>query len=155
MSNLTAKSISPTPIERQKVSTCFKVFCDRTVVALRLHLSLKNENVGVTALSIDIKVKFWTVVNVRGPYEAVSLSDEWRSVIRSPSDLGLKILRDLGDMARSMCSTTGVRVKSLTKDTSSNLAHTYYGLNDLSLFLFSPNFDYVALGQFTSDPLEK
>ena len=61
MSNLNAKSISLTPIERQKVSTCLKVFCGRTVAALPSHPSLKNENVGDTALFIDITVKFWTV----------------------------------------------------------------------------------------------
>ena len=155
MSNLTAKSISPTPIERQKVSTCLKVFSDRIVAALRQHPSLKNENENDTALFIDIMVKFYTVVNVRGPYESVSLSDERRSVIQSSCDLGLKILRDLSDIARSLCSTPGVREKSLTKDTSSNLAHTCYGLHDLLLFLLSQNFDYVALSHFTADPLEK
>ena len=154
-SNLTAKFISRTPIERQKVSTCLKVFCHRTVAALRSHPSLKSENVGDTALFIDIMVKLWTVVNVRGLYESLSLSDERRSVIRSPSDLGLKILRDLGDMARSMRSTPGSQVKSLTKDNSSYLAHTCYGLHDLSSFFLSQNVDYAALGYFTTNPLKK
>jgi len=37
LSYLTPKSISPTPIERQKVSACLKIFCDITVAALRSH----------------------------------------------------------------------------------------------------------------------
>ena len=37
LSYLTEVDIYPKPIERQRVSTCLKVFCDRTLSALKSH----------------------------------------------------------------------------------------------------------------------
>ena len=55
---------------------------------------------------------------------------------------------------KPMAHQTGKRVKSSTRDTSYNLAQTYYGLVELSLYLLRSH-EYVMLGSFTTDPLEK
>ena len=41
---LNGVAVRPKPIERQKVSTCLKVFCDETYTALRSHPSLSNRD---------------------------------------------------------------------------------------------------------------
>ena len=49
------------------------------------------------------------------------------------------------------------RVKSLTKDTAKALCNTLRGLVDMARHLLAngSGFDYVMLGQFSSDPIEK
>ena len=37
ISKLTYRAANPKPIERQKVDTCLKVFCDETAHALKFH----------------------------------------------------------------------------------------------------------------------
>ena len=37
MSRLTFEAVWPTPIERQRVGTCLRVFCDETMSALKVH----------------------------------------------------------------------------------------------------------------------
>ena len=134
-----------------------QVFCDRTVSALRTHPLLNNLDVSDTADFINIFVEFWKIGNVHGSFEDVRLNDERLSVITSPLDSHLQFLHDLGDLAKSMSpALISIRVKSLTRDTSSNLSHTFYGLIDLATFLLNTaQHDYVILGNFTTDPLEK
>ena len=47
------------------------------------------------------------------------------------------------------------RVKQLTQDTSTAIAHTCYGLIDLVETLLTNGAKYVLLGWFSTDPLEK
>ena len=51
------------PIERQKVDTCLKVFCDETVNALKFHSDMQVENVDSTVTLIIKIIKFWEIVN--------------------------------------------------------------------------------------------
>ena len=92
---------------------------------------------------------------MHGPYEDSCLNDDRRSVIRLPSDTNLHQLLTLGDLAESMAPVTTQRIKSLSRDTSLNLAHTCYGLVDLAKYLLNHEFDYVPFGHFTTNPLEK
>ena len=89
--------------------------------------------------------------------ESVKLHDSRSSVITSLSDEKLDFLASVGELAKGMTTpnTAGPRVKSLTMNTSANLAYTCFGLVDLTRFLLKFNHDFVALGNFTTDPLEK
>ena len=49
----------------------------------------------------------------------------------------------------------GQRVKQLTKDTALALAYTSRGLVELTKHLLSTSHEYVCLGNFSSDPIEK
>ena len=142
-------------LERQKVATCLQVFCDKTVSVVKTHSYLIGRNVNDTALFLELFVAFWKVVNVHGPYEDICLNDDRRSVIRLPSNANLHQLLTLGDLAKSMAPVTTPRIKSLSRDTSRNLAHTCYGLVDVAKNLLNHEFDYVPFGHFTTDPLEK
>ena len=116
-----------------------------------------SRDVAGTTKFIQTFVNFWKVVNVHSPLESVKLHDSRRSVITSLSDEKLDFLASVGELAKGMTppTTAGPRVKSLTKDTSANLAHTCFGLVDLTRFLLKFNHDFFALGNFTTDPLEK
>ena len=51
--------------------------------------------------------------------------------------------------------TPAKRIKTLTKDTTHCFAHTCNGFVDLATFLLNLNHEYVLLGIFTSDFIEK
>ena len=71
-------------------------------------------------------------------FEDACFNDKRRLVITSPFDPHLQFLHDLGDLAKGMSpALISIKVKSLTHDTSSNLSHTCYGLNDLATFLLN------------------
>ena len=55
-----------------------------------------------------------------------------------------------------MHSSRGKRIKSWTKDTVSRLFQTCSGLEEISKYLLQKkSFEYVVLGIFLTDPLEK
>ena len=83
--------------------------------------------------------------------------DPRRAPIRSPDDTRINLLLEIADMADTMKSS-GKRYKKLTKDTATALAHTCStcrGIVDLVKHLLSTIHDYVLLGIFTTDFLEK
>ncbi|XP_065660880.1 uncharacterized protein LOC136084588 [Hydra vulgaris] len=153
MSKLTDVAVFPKPIERQKVSTCLKVFCEETVCALKCHLELKDVDDTISFLSII--TEFWRIDNVHSLYADVHMRVPNRSAIFSSDDFNLQKLLEFGNMAKQMCSSQIVRFKSFTKDTSKSIYHTCNGLVELSKFLLSASHEYVLLGTFTTDPLEK
>ena len=146
---LTDASIFSKPIERQKVSICLEVFCDRTISALKLHPLLTHQDVNDTAKFIVTFAQFWKTLNVDGSLENIRLNDKRRSVILSAFDQNLQFLRNLCDLAISMSpAIISVRVKSLSPDASSNLFRACYELIDLATFLLENNHDYIVLGNF-------
>ena len=68
MLKLTYVGANLKPIERQKVDTCLKVFCDETVNALKFHLGMQVENVDGTVTLITKIIKFWEIVNVKSSF---------------------------------------------------------------------------------------
>ena len=80
--------------------------------------------------------------------------DPQRAPIRPPDDPRINFLLEIADMADTMKSS-GERYKKLTKDTATALAHTCRGFVDLVTHLLSTAHDYVLLGIFTTDFLEK
>ena len=154
MSKLSEISVNPKPVERQRVSTCLKVFCEQTLSALKVYPDLQN--VDGTVLFLSKFIEFWKIVNVHGPYTDVRLIDPNRAVIRSIDDANLQKLIAISEFADHMAPSGSKRIKQLTRDTAYNLSHTYKGLVGLSTFLLNTNnHEYVALRNITTDPLEK
>ena len=59
-------------------------------------------------------------------------------------------------MCFKMSGKQGKRNKQLSKDTAVSMHHTCYGLVDLAKHLLQEeNYEYVCLGMFSTDPLEK
>ena len=91
MSKLSEVSVTPKPIERQRVSTVLEVFNEKTIAALKEH-SKMGEDVEGTIAFLQMILDFWKIVNVKGPYEDIKLRDPLRAPIRSPADRNLELL---------------------------------------------------------------
>ena len=131
-----------------------KVFSEETSAALKLHTDLGDTN--GTTLFLDRFIDFWNIINVKDQFAAVRSRDVNRNAIRSSEDPRLQRLLDTATMAQSMAARQQrKRVKQLTRDTATALAHTCRGVVDLCKYLLSTGFEYVLLGKFTTDYLEK
>ena len=73
-------SIYPLRIERQKVSTCLKVFCDETYNTLLIHPGMAD--------FIKKIVTWWKIVNVKGLGADIRYNDPL-GVIKNPQDTRL------------------------------------------------------------------
>ena len=130
LSLLNGVAVRPKPIERQKVSTCLKVFCDETYTALRSHPSFSNRGeLEDTAELICSVTDMWKILNVRSRYKDERRRNPLEAVIEDVNDPRLQTLLDKAEMFRKMGkSRSGKRSKALTIDTSQALYHTLNGL---------------------------
>ena len=156
MSDLEEVAVWPKPIERQRVSTCLKVFSEKTRQALLSHPCLVDSlEVKDTARFIEIVLTWWNIVNVKATSMDTRLRDPLRAPISDPGDDRLQTLLDFGEMALKMAGPQGRRKKQLTRDTAQGIHHTCNGLVGLCRYLLNTSHSYVLLGQFSTDPLEK
>ena len=108
-----------------------------------------------TAIFIHKVLSWWKIVNVKSKYMHVRHNDSLQAAISNSCDTRLSTLLQFGDMALQMAGKQGKRQKQLTRDTANAIYHTCNGLVDLCRQLLSTSHQYVLLGQFSSDPLEK
>ena len=68
----------------------------------------------------------------------------------------MKFLVKIADHAQAMSSSKGKdRVKQISHDTSSCFYHTCHSLVSVTKLLLQRSHDFILLGQFSTDPLEK
>ena len=79
-SELTEVSVFPKPVERQKVSTCLKIFSEDVVAALKTSTIVKGAT--GTILFLEKIIKFWKIVNCKGIYSDIRFKDPDRAPIR-------------------------------------------------------------------------
>ena len=160
-SHLTKASLSPSNIEKQKVSLVLNVFCDQTISALRTSTAMKtNEDASSTAEFLRLVVNLWKALNNKNKFAASRFNDPARCVIDyEDSQGGLALLQHWADFNILSKPPRGMRIKSLTMDTASALSWTCSSLRDLAKFLLTTSLpfkhDYVLLGFFQQDDLEK
>lgn len=65
LSDLNEVSVFPKPIERQRVSTCLRIFSEKTHQALLTHPLLNQEEVRDTADFIYKVLSWWKILNVK------------------------------------------------------------------------------------------
>ena len=152
-SRLTEVSVFPKPIERQKVAHCVKIFSESVIAALKS--SNKKGELDGTIGFIELVMNFWKVVNVKGLTADIRFNDPLRSPIRSLDNSNLEFLTNFASVVDRMKPSSGIRMKQLTKDTANSLSHTCRALVDLSKHMLSTTHDYVLLGIYTTDYLEK
>lgn len=155
LSKLDAVSVNPKPIERQRVSTVLKVFCDETVAALECHSQLDSNSVSGTVKFLKIFIKMWKIMNVKGVSEANRMRDPLREVIRSMDDERLLFLKEVACMAVKMKPKGSLRMKTFTHDTSKFLVHNCHAFIELAKHLLNEGYEYVIFGWFSTDPIEK
>ena len=139
MSKLDDIAIHPKPIERQKVTTCLKVFSDTTYTALLNHPGMANvDGVHDTATFIKKVISWWEIVNVKALGADIRHNDDLEGVIKNPLDPRLDFLLEFGDMClKMMASKQAHRIKQLSKDTDRNIHHTCHGMVDLCRHLLA------------------
>ena len=123
LSKLNDVAISPKPIERQRVSTCLRVFSDETIAALETHPGISKDSAMRTINFLKLIVKFWKIVHVKGIGADSRFNDTFRAVMRSPDDPRLDFLIELADMADKMTNTATKRIQHLARDTGRALSH--------------------------------
>ncbi|XP_078483590.1 uncharacterized protein LOC144744006 [Ciona intestinalis] len=154
-SKLNYVSVYPRPIERQNVQTCLRVFCDETIVALETHSAVSGCDNAGTINFLKMFVNFWNVVNVRKHGINIRFRDPRKAVMSSCDDSRLNEMAKLAEDVRSMSSCGRGRVKQLSSDTCSAFNHTCHGFISLTKVLLQSTHDFVLLGHFSTDPLEK
>ena len=157
ISSLREISIAPKPVERQKVQPVLDIFCERTRRGLLSHPGMEEvEGKEDTAFFLQLVIKFWTIMNVKSEGADIKHMNPLEEVFRNPDDERLDFLQKFGTMAKDMAGPQGKRVKQLTNDTGKAIHHTCFGIVDLVRYLLTVKlFNYVPLGKFTTDILEK
>ena len=156
LSALNDVAVAPKPVERQKVSTCLRVFSDETLTALRVHPKIDQGDVKGTTLFIKKVTDLWKIINVRSKDKDERKLDPLQKEIDSADDPRLAYLLEFAEMAHKMKKTgKGKRKKPLTIDTSKALVHTLKGLVELCKHQLATSHQFVLLGQYSTDPLEK
>ena len=93
LSRLNETAVHSKPIERQRVPTCLRVFCEETIAAFETKDAVKG-----TVTFLKMFVEFWKIVNVHQVGANVRLRDDLPAVMRSPDDWRLKYLLKLADI---------------------------------------------------------
>ena len=136
------------------MSTCLRIFCEETCSALRVHPSLQD--VTGTVIFIQEILDLWKIINVRTKNKDIRHNNPLESEIKSTDDPRLtklhKICEWLIKMIKSSC---GKRSQSLTKDTATSFHHTINEMVELCRYLIAQSREFVLLGEFSTDPLEK
>ena len=154
LSKLTESAVNPKPVERHKVCHCLKVFCDRTVAAIKTHPLLNSDYIEETASFIEEVVKFWKIVSVKEVSRDIRTNDCLKEVISDINDDKLTCLANFGKMVKQMKGKQRKKLDFFTCDTSVAIEHTCNGLIDLCKYLLNNGFNFVMLGEFTTDNLE-
>ena len=156
LSKLNELAVKPKPIERQRVNTCLRVFCEETHAALCSHPGMKTRDVYGTALFVKKVVDMWKILNVKTTGKDIRHNNPLEAVIKSPDDPRLNYLLEMGEMFKGMKKPEGgKRNKCLTKDTGTALHHTLNGIVELTKLQLNTTHDYVALTTLNGDPIEK
>ena len=144
------QTLYPNSFEKQKVNLAVNVFNQKTVVALR-----KRGKLGTAAFVAHV-TKMWEIINVKSPRESTKLNDPNRAKIEDEDDPRLNYLHRMATSMKLMDnSIRGKRVNGLTGETSNAVHQTLIGLIDLVKILLNLDHEYVLLGKFQSDRLEK
>ena len=154
-SRLNYVSVFPKPVERQNVQACLRVFSEETIVALGSHKAVIDTCNHGTVKFLQMFLKFWKVVNVKKAGADIRFRDPERAVISSCEDERLEYLLKLADQVMAMSGKGKIRVKEMSQDTSSCFYHTCHGLVSVTKLLLQTSHDFVMLGLFSTDPLEK
>ena len=155
LSSLNEVSVMPKPVERQKVSTCLRVFSDETLHALKVHPGLDKREIIGTTIFIEKINKMWKILNVRSKNKDIKKNDINSAEITSADDPKLKYLLELAEMFEIMDKNSrSKRQKTLTTDTAKGLVHTLRGLVELCQSQLSSSHDFVLIGNYSTDPLE-
>jgi len=160
MSRLSAASVNPSNLEKQKVSLALNVFCDQTAAALKTSEHSTSAWVS-TADFIQIVSKLWKLLNCKSAFQASRFNDPDRAVVDSVDEEsgGFALLLNWAESKFLLKPEGTTRVRTLTKDTAAALTWSCSALADICKFLLLAEapyrHNYVCLGFFQQDDLER
>ena len=128
----------------------------RNLTAIINHPGIRN--VGGrehTAVFIRVVVNWWNILNVKSIGVDVRFNNKLQAVVQDPLEERLNTILQFGEMALQMKSGQGKRYKQFTRDTAQAIHHTWCGIVSLCRSLLRVSHNYVLLGTFSTDPLEK
>ena len=132
------------------------IFHGRNMHALRVLPGIEQEAVRGTNLFIDDVLTMWKILNVLSKNKDVRNNNPVEAEITSPDDARLDYLLEMADMCKKMGKVEkGKRRKSLTTDTSKAIYHTLNGIVELCKHQLATTHNFVLLGIYSTDPLEK
>ena len=98
----------------------------------------------------------WTILNVRSLNKDIRHANPLEAVIKCPDDPRLDHLLQLANTFALMGrKAKSKRSKQLTMDTAKSLHHTLNGMVELCRHLLATGHDFVMLGEFNNDPIER
>ena len=98
LSSLNEVPVFPKPIERQKVSTCLKIFCEKTIAALTSHPELNPNEVNGTVKFIEVILSFGKIVSNKNIKGDERHRDPLKKQISSSEDGNFKILLGIAEL---------------------------------------------------------
>ena len=108
-----------------------------------------------TAVFIKILVNWWKISNVKSIGVDVRFNNKLQAVVQDPLDERLNTILQFGEMALQIKGGQGKRYKQFTRDTVQLIHHICNGIVSLCRSLLRVSHNYVLLGTFSTDPLEK
>ena len=115
---------------------------------------MNSDYIEETASFIEEVGKFWKIVSVKEVSRDVRTNDCLKEVISDINDDKLTCLANFGKMVKQMKGKQRKKLDFFTCDTSVAIEHTCNGLIDLCKYLLNNGFNFVMLGEFTTDNLE-
>lgn len=152
---LNPKVLFPSSLERQNVNLCLKLFDEKNISALKLHKNCKAME--GTAAFLSFASNWWKCVNNKSAFLGIMKRDTFRDPIRTMEDKNIVFLRSFVDWLDMWENNESPkRVGKLTKLTYFSLRHTTITIVHLCEYLLNTlKFEYVCLGKFQTDKLEK
>ena len=130
------------------------MFCDEIISALKVHPEIQDAS--GTIYFLTFVLKFWKIVNIHSKFTTQKTLDNLKTVITSPYGASIQKLKSFNAFIQNMHCTGGKRMKTLTRDTLACLSQTVNSLVKFSEYLLRKGLlEYVILGSFSTDPLEK
>lgn len=88
------------------------LFCDETLSALKSHPELLNAaDVDGTAIFLELFVRLWKILNVKGPGEDRRLRDQSRAVFENEDGPRLQEILNISCMVECMPSSNGPKFR--------------------------------------------
>ena len=114
MSRLAFEAVCPTPIEKQRVGTCLRVFCDETISALMVQ-NPEIQDASGTIYFLTFVLEFWKIVDVYSKFTAQKTLDNLKAVITSPYGTSIQKLKSFNTFIQNMHCTGGEKNENFDK----------------------------------------
>lgn len=153
--SLNVKALFPSNIEKQNVKLALKIFNSFVIEGLK-QFGSNITNSDDTAIFIGTILRWWHIVNVKTPLKGKRLNDPYQEPIIADriDDPKLVFLNNFLDWLDEWKQSKYSH--KLTNQTHTALTHTVYCMLEIVKYCFHDlKMNYILLGKFQTDPLER